>query len=103
MPQKSKRKRSVPRRYRDDTDDSSAATRQRTVSDADASVPAPQASPSSMCPSGRLWSVGLSAQQNVSTGEQQTFPIPGNSSSFSSVPLGALVDAKLKAKIWTGQ
>ena len=50
-----------------------------------------------------LDSVGLSAQQNVSTGEQQTFSLPGNSSSFSSVPLGALVDSKLKAKIWTRQ
>ena len=50
-----------------------------------------------------LDSVGLSAQQNVSTGEQQTSPLPGNSSSFSSVQLGALVDAKLKAKIWTRQ
>ena len=50
-----------------------------------------------------LDSVGLSAQQNVSTGEQQTFPLLGNSSSFSSVPLGALVDAKLKSKIWTRQ
>ena len=34
-----------------------------------------------------LDSVGPSAQQNVS-GEQQTFALPGNSSSFSSVPLG---------------
>ena len=48
MPSKSKCKWSVPPRYRDDTDDSSAATRQRTVSDADASEPAPQASPSSV-------------------------------------------------------
>ena len=39
---------------------------------------------------------------NFSTGEQ-TFPQPVNSSSFSSVPLGALVEAKLKAKIWSHQ
>ena len=193
MPPKSKRKRSVPPRYRDDTVDSSAATRQRTASDASvpvpqastSSVPAPQASTSSVpvsqaSPSSvpapqastssvvllttqltalqhqmeamqdvvlglassihspplvtpvfvdpaetsvtqphaeptitsafdhhvsvgaTLDSVGPSAQQNVS-GEQQTFALPGNSSSFSSVPLGALVDAKLKAKIWSRQ
>ena len=40
--------------------------------------------------------------QNFPTGEQ-TFPQPVNSSSLSSVPLGALVEAKLKAKIWSRQ
>ena len=48
-------------------------------------------------------SVAAADAQNVSTGEHQTFPLPGNSSSFSSVPLGALVDANLKAKIWSRQ
>ena len=206
MPPKSKRKRSVPPRYRDDTVDSSAVTRQRTASDASvpvpqastssvpapqastssvpapqastssvpaphastSSVPAPQASTSSVdllttqltadllttqltalqhqmeamqdvvlglassihspplvtpdfvdpaetsvtqphaeptitsafdhhvSVGATLDSVGPSAQQNVS-GEQETFALPGNSSSFSSVPLGALVDAKLKS------
>ena len=39
----------------------------------------------------------------VSTGEQTEHPRPKDMQSLASVPLGALVDSKLKAKIWAGQ
>ena len=46
MPPKSKRKRSVPPRYRDATEESPDTSRQCTVNDPDTSAPAPQASSS---------------------------------------------------------
>ena len=44
--------------------------------------------------------VGASQDSVAAAGAQN---VPGNSSSFSSVPLGALVDARLKEIIWSRQ
>ena len=77
MPPKSKRKLSVPPRYRDDTVDSSAATRQRTASDA--SVPVPQASTSSV-------PAPQASTSSVPAPQASTSSVPAPHASTSSVP-----------------
>ena len=65
-------------------------------------VPAPLAASTDDAP-GYVIPPAAEFASTVDTGEQTEQPRPRGMQSLASVPLGALVDSKLKAKIWAGQ